>query len=495
MAQLIFPNDEAHSKQLSKKVASGELKRIRQGIYTDAPYEKINELVNKQWYKIVDYLYPSAIASHSTAETLKPVNGLVYITANIQVRKKIKVADSLTIDVLPGNTKLLTEMFMPELSRTAPARHLMENLQISHRDVNAPKSLGKIWVEESLSKLLDRHGEKELNKIRDLALKNAEKLKLNKEAKMLDGLIGAILSTQPINNLDSPQAIALAKKEPYDPHRITLFTDFSDYLKRCEVDSAAYEYNTASWRHLSFYESYFSNYIEGTEFEIDEAEKIIFEKTNITNRKQDSHDVLAVYDLTSDYTEMATLPDNADELLNLLTERHAIIMKERPDKMPGILKSKANKAGDTLFVLPSHVEGTLSQAFSIYQSLPQGLHRAIFMQFLIAECHPFDDGNGRLARIMMNAELVATEQHKIIVPTVHRDSYLNGLRQATRSSKFRTLTKVFASLQAYSASINWQDYGEARTTLQEHMADKLPDQGVAIFNKQLAKFKLFLPAG
>jgi hypothetical protein len=28
-----------------------------------------------------------------------------------------------------------------------------------------------------------------------------------------------------------------------------------------------------------------------------------------------------------------------------------------------------------------------------------------------------------------------------------------------------------------------------------HYADKLPDDGVAVFNKQLAQFKIILPAG
>ncbi|MFT4671239.1 MAG: Fic family protein, partial [Pseudohongiellaceae bacterium] len=79
------------------------------------------------------------------------------------------------------------------------------------------------------------------------------------------------------------------------------------------------------------------------------------------------------------------------------------------------------------------MEGTLIQTFPLYQQLPPGIAKAVFMQFMVAECHPFDDGNGRMARIMMNAELVSAEQHKIIVPTVHRESYLNGLRQATGS--------------------------------------------------------------
>jgi Fic family protein len=276
---------------------------------------------------------------------------------------------------------------------------------------------------------------------------------------------------------------------------MTLFHSLADYLQRCELIPSLYSYNTQGWRNLSFYESYFSNYIEGTEFEIDEAEKIVFEKITINNRHQDSHDVLSVFRIVSDYSEMCVVPSSPIELINLLKERHALIMSERPEKRPGEFKIEPNKAGDTSFVLPEHVEGTFTQAFPIYQSLPAGLPRAIFMQFLVAEVHPHDDGNGRLSRIMLNAELVANEEHKIIIPTVHRESYLNGLRQATRSGRFRTLTKVFANMQAYTASIDWSDYGEARETLERHMADKLPDQGVAIFNREISKHKIFLPAG
>jgi fido (protein-threonine AMPylation protein) len=170
-------------------------------------------------------------------------------------------------------------------------------------------------------------------------------------------------------------------------------------------------------------------------------------------------------------------------------------MHARPDKRPGEFKEKPNKAGDTLFVLPENVTGTLTQAYAIYQQLPPGITRGLFMQFMVAECHPFDDGNGRLARIMLNAELVSVDQHKIIVPTVHRDSYLNGLRQGSRSGRFRTITKVFADLQAYTSIIPWEDYGQTRSTLESHYADKLPDDGVAVFNKQLSQFKIILPAG
>jgi hypothetical protein len=65
----------------------------------------------------------------------------------------------------------------------------------------------------------------------------------------------------------------------------------------------------------SFFESYFSNYIEGTEFEISEAERIVFQNQNIENRHADSHDVLAVYRQVSDYQQMSTPPQTTDEFV------------------------------------------------------------------------------------------------------------------------------------------------------------------------------------
>ncbi|MCP3907065.1 MAG: Fic family protein [Oceanicoccus sp.] len=495
MNNLYFPASANDAKQLSKRVSSGELKRIRQGIYTDAPWEQVPALVQSRWYDIVDYLFENGIASHVTAAELRPVDGRVFISADIKHRKKITIANTLTIDAYPGDTQLLTESFVPNLRRSAPARYLLENLQATRKRAGdtQSKAQGKAWVEGELCKILERRGEDELNRIRDLAREHASALSLEKEFEQLDKLIGAVLSTKPAEHLTTPQALAMARQQPFDANHVQAFEQLADYLSRCNLKPKDYQYSASTWRNLSFYESYFSNYIEGTEFLIDEAEDIIFSKNIIEQRQQDSHDVLSVFDVVQDYQEMTTTPSSAEELLSLLSERHKLIMHQRPEIHPGQFKSKANKAGDSLFVLPEQVEGTLAQTFGFYTALPAGLHRAIYMHYLIAEVHPFDDGNGRLARIMMNAELANAEQFKIIVPTVHRDSYLNGLIDATRRHKFRTMTKVFSDLQAYTASIEWGDYGEARSTLEAHYADKLPDQGVPIFNRQISTFKIELP--
>ena len=165
-------------------------------------------------------------------------------------------------------------------------------------------------------------------------------------------------------------------------------------------------------------------------------------------------------------------------------------MKERPEKRPGEFKIKENKAGNTLFVAPEDVLGTLWHGFERYKLLKSALAKAFFMQFLISEVHPFDDGNGRLSRIMMNAELVPHSQFKIIMPNVHRDNYLDGLRLASRDKNFRTYIKVMDQAQAYTASVNWLDYGEAREMLEKDDANLSPDEGIPTFNRVLKTLKL-----
>src|SRR3546814_19124067 len=73
-------------------------------------------------------------------------------------------------------------------------------------------------------------------------------------------------------------------------------------------------------------------------------------------------------------------------------------MDGRPDKNPGAFKTKVNRAGETVFVAPDLVTGTLERGFAFVQALAEPFQRAAFMMFLVSEGHPFTDGNGRTAR-------------------------------------------------------------------------------------------------
>jgi len=143
--------------------------------------------------------------------------------------------------------------------------------------------------------------------------------------------------------------------------------------------------------------------------------------------------------------------------------------------------------GSTLFVEPDLVEGTLAKGFEIYQSLSSPLHRAIFMMFLVAEVHPFADGNGRAARLMMNAELVAAAESRIIVPTIYRNNYLMALKALSQNGITGALVRALDFAQRYTASIDWADLARARFILDRTNAFADPNEAEA------AGIRLVLP--
>lgn len=201
---------------------------------------------------------------------------------------------------------------------------------------------------------------------------------------------------------------------------------------------------------FSFFEAYFSNYIEGTVFLVEEAREIVYEGNDIPLRIQDSHDIRGTFQIVSNRKAMSIVPQTGDELVELLRARHAVVLGGRPEKNPGAFKTRKNRAGDTVFVAPEFVLGTLKQGFAMMASLDDPIARALYMMFLVSEVHPFDDGNGRIARIMMNAELVRGGSSKIIIPTVYRDDYMLALRRLTRQRDASVFVRMMERASAFS---------------------------------------------
>ena len=142
-------------------------------------------------------------------------------------------------------------------------------------------------------------------------------------------------------------------------------------------------------------------------------------------------------------------------------------MAARPDKDPGAFKLKANRAGQTVFVAPDEVEGTLARGFDFYRSLETSFARAVFMMFLVSEVHPFTDGNGRIARIMSNAELVATKEERILIPTIFRSNYLTSLKALSQSSNPTPIVRTLDFAQRWVVAVPWTDVTATRAVLEQ----------------------------
>jgi hypothetical protein len=365
---------------------------------------------------------------------------------------------------------------MSELYLSSRARAFRENLQPSRARGGAARTLPRARIEELLEQDLAAGGEEALNRIRDEARAIAAEIDLPDEMAELDKLIGTLLGTRDAE-LTAPVAIARAEGHPYDPRRLELFASLVAQLSaRSPVIRKEAALNAEGRANLAFFEAYFSNFIEGTEFAVEEARDIVFNNVIPKERPEDAHDVAGTFAVVSNSAEMSLRPASPENFFDLLRRRHATLMAARPDKRPGRFKERKNQAGGTLFVAPGLVEGTLARGFEIYRSLSEPFVRAAFMMFLVAEVHPFVDGNGRVARIMMNSELVAAGEQRIIIPIVYRNNYIAALKALSNDSHGEPLARVLEFAQRYAAVIPFENFDEANFVMARTNAFLRPDE-------------------
>lgn len=156
-----------------------------------------------------------------------------------------------------------------------------------------------------------------------------------------------------------------------------------------------------------------------------------------------------------------------------------MLLSARVDKKPGEFKDKDNYAGNTKFVEMSLVKGTLIKGFEFYHILKSSFAKAVYMMFMVSEVHPFLDGNGKVARTMMNSELVSGGESKIIIPNVYRDDYIGALRKLTRQTDTSAYIRMMERAHEFSENIYGDDLNEMQQYLEscnaflEHTDGKL----------------------
>jgi len=454
------------SKKIGKLEKQGLVRKIAPRLYTSSLQEAPEKIVRRNWYRILSDMYPDAFLSHRSAlERMPTPYGHIYLTHTYTDTIQLP---GLTLHFLKGPAPIIPgdELFFGNLRASGLARAYLENLQTSRGFGEESKTLSREELEEKMESFLRVKGEDAFNQIRDTAKKIAPVLGMDREFVLLNALVSDLLGTGYSKNLVSDAAKARVLGEPLDPDRIELFESLYGQLVTKEYPDLP-EKNTTpqSINNFAFFESYFSNYIEGTEFTLEEAKEIITTGTPMPARDEDSHDVLGTYEIVSNRTEMSMQPKTADDLLRLLRERHAILLRARTSKKPGEFKDRNNRAGTTEFVDWQLVPGTLKKGFEWYTLLQHPFAKAAYMMFMISEVHPFLDGNGRIARVMMNVELSAASLSKIIIPTVFRDDYMGTLKKLTKQRDAEAYIKMLSRAWEFSSTV----HNEHLDAMEQHL--------------------------
>lgn len=475
--------DPATRARLARQAKAGKLRRLHEGVYTDDLASPPEAIVRRELLALVALLVPGGVVSHRSALEAGPTGtGKLFLTG--PYRRQL-VLPGVTLDIQKGPGPQTDDIALPTTFgpawRASECRAFLENLAPSRGAVASRRTLGADAVEARLERILMRDGATALNAIRDRAKALGPEIGLVAEAARLDAVIGALLGTREAA-LSDPAARARMQGRPHDPARVDLFQALAQRLA-LTPPVVLPERTDQDPRLAAFIESYFSNYIEGTEFELDEAREVVLENREIAYREDDSHDIRSTFAAILE-SRGRTFPTSAEAFVQQLAAWNRQVIFARADKRPGEWKERRNRFGDTFFVDPELVPGTLEKGFEVIAATHDPAVRAALAMFVVAEIHPFDDGNGRTARLAMNLALSAAGLTRIIVPTVYRDEYFSALHTLSHSvvdePPYPRIEPYVAVLNRAAAFSRWLDcsgVAQLEAALEASSALKRPSQG------------------
>jgi Fic/DOC family len=459
----------------SRAMRRGELRRLARGLYTANLDEPAEQLVGRNWIEVANLYFPGAvIADRSAVEGRPAPDGSLFLDSGAQPsHPSVVELPGLVLKPRSGPGPLQDDMPFGPLFRSGQARTALDNVRPSRARSGIARTLSAAELEEWLERIARNRGEDELLRLRDEAREIAPSLGAEDEQRRFDDLIAALLGTGD-TRLETAAAEARGRRAPFDAARVDLFEILhgvlAGYIAPLRPESPDPN------RVLAFFEAYFSNYIEGTEFELEEAKEIVFEGVIPEERPEDAHDVLDTFAAITDPALRARTPAGAEDFTELLRLWNGRILQGRPGKRPGEWKLKANRAGGTSFVAPDLVVGTLREAWRFYETLPGGFPRAVFAMFASSEVHPFADGNGRTSRALLNAELSAANECRVVIPLCFRTDYLGALRALSRQRDPLPLLKTIERAQRWTSLVDWATVDVAVAQLQQTNALVPPDE-------------------
>jgi len=182
-----------------------------------------------------------------------------------------------------------------------------------------------------------------------------------------------------------------------------------------------------------------TNSIEGSTLTAKEVELLLSE--NISPNK-DLDDVLEAKaaQKTLNFVKEYKGKLNQEFLLKI----HEIYFKDTKTKIAGRYKKYQNKVGGSKFelTLPEFVLTDMKLYFEEYEKLKKELNPlelASWAHWKLVRIHPFQDGNGRTARIIMNHVLHKNGYGMIDIKTKEKQSYFKTLEKCNYNNNARVL--------------------------------------------------------
>lgn len=224
-----------------------------------------------------------------------------------------------------------------------------------------------------------------------------------------------------------------------------------DALKRSIDRHRPFSKNLANSLHekLVVEWTYNSNAIEGNTLTMSET-KVVLEGITIGGKSMVEH--LETINHREAILFIEALVSNKEELTEWnLRNIHALILKEIDNKNAGKYRDENVLISGAKHIPPKHFElnDRMQKMIAHYQSDWMDFHpivRATILHGEFVKIHPFIDGNGRTARLLLNFELMKNGYTPIIIKNEQRASYYDVLDLAHTTMDYGPFIKLVSEL-------------------------------------------------
>ncbi len=221
--------------------------------------------------------------------------------------------------------------------------------------------------------------------------------------------------------------------------------------------------------------NYNSNAIEGNTLTLSETRSLILHGLTAHGKPLRDHLDIEGHDSAVKGIEAAVKEDQA---LNevFIRNLHRVLLKEpyatKAETPDGRLVERTISLGDYkttpnnvrtstgetyYFTPPEQVKQSMTDLIDWYRARERGGEHPIVIaatfHYRFVRIHPFDDGNGRMARLLMNMILIKHGYTVAMIRREHRDEYLGRLEQVDRTEDLTAFISFIARCCEYALDL------------------------------------------
>ena len=207
--------------------------------------------------------------------------------------------------------------------------------------------------------------------------------------------------------------------------------------------------------------AYNSNRIEGSKL-TEEQTRFIFETRTIGFKEQEAVPVDDIIETSNHFVAFDYLLDSIDTPFTntLIKKFHSILKTSTADAtkvwfMVGEWKKRPNEVGGMATTLPKDVENDMNRLNEWYNSINKiTFENIVEYHYLFEKIHPFQDGNGRVGRLIIFRECLKNDIIPFIIDDNHKQFYYRGLKEFANVRGYLLDT----CLSAQDTYKEWLDY-------------------------------------